>query len=130
MITVHRTGTVVRIPLQSELGKPAEEQTALLVKVLDFDEYRRTVGAAGRISSDFEHSLERLRKILGQSLVGVENLKVADQASGETKDFVLERAGSEITKASMAILAPWANEILDAIIGAHTFGITEAKNSQ
>lgn len=129
MITVHRTGKVVRIPLRSEREKPPEEQTSLLVRVLDFDDYRRVIQAAGNITTHYEHSLETIRKVLGLSLVGVENLKIADD-NGEVKEFVLERAGSEITKASMSVLAPWVDEILDSITKAFTFGLTDAKNSR
>lgn len=130
MITVHKTGSVVRIPLLSERLKPEAEQAALLLKVLDFDEFRRVLHAVDGLGSNFEQGLERVRKVLGSALVGLENWKIADEATREVKDFQLERAGSEITKASMSVLAPWIDEILDSIKKAFTFGLSDAKNSQ
>jgi hypothetical protein len=127
---LRRPGSVIDWFLPSERGLPVSERTVFLIKVLTYDEWKDFLRKAVGVTqfSSAEEDLEASRRALGVGLVGVKNLWIVEDDGKET-EFVLERSGTEISPASMAVLMPYAKVLPQAIQEASSFGVRDRKNS-
>lgn len=125
MATVNRPGQKIARVLPSDRDKPEEEQTVLVIRVLEYEEWR-SLAKGLRIINE-STVLEQGRRILGRALEEVRNLHIRN-ADGSLEEFHLEKAGGLLTEESASILKPYIEEIIPLIDEAQTFDFTAAKN--